>query len=103
MLNRELLADFDISAFRHRAFYDLERNRIEMHLDSAADQTVTIPGIGDVHIRKGESIRTELSYKYDRATVTSLFEKAGLCLERWLTGDDGAFGLAVGSRRWGAR
>jgi probable methyltransferase len=103
VLNKELLADFDTSAFSHRAFYDLERNRIEMHLDSASDQTVNIPGIGDVHIRKGESIRTELSYKYDRATVTSLFEKAGLCLERWLTGDDGAFGLAVGSRRWGAR
>jgi L-histidine N-alpha-methyltransferase len=103
VLNRELLADFDLSAFTHRAFYDHERARIEMHLDSSADQTVNIPGLGSVEIRKGESIRTELSYKYDRATVTSLFEKAGLCLERWLTGDDGAFGLAVGSRRWGVR
>jgi L-histidine N-alpha-methyltransferase len=103
VLNRELLADFDLSAFTHRAFYDPDRNRIEMHLDSSADQTVNIPGIGDIEIRKGESIRTELSYKYDRATVTSLFEKAGLCLERWLTGVDGAFGLAVGSRRWGPR
>jgi L-histidine N-alpha-methyltransferase len=103
VLNRELSADFDLSAFAHRAFYDQERNRIEMHLDSVADQAVNIPGIGDTQFRKGESIRTELSYKYDRATVTSLFEKAGFCLERWLTGDDGAFGLAVGSRRWGAR
>jgi L-histidine N-alpha-methyltransferase len=103
VLNRELLADFDLSAFTHRAFYDQERNRIEMHLDSAADQTVNIPELGTFEIRKGESIRTELSYKYDRATVTALFEKAGLCLERWMTGDDGAFGLAVGSRRWGVR
>ncbi|HZK77804.1 MAG TPA: L-histidine N(alpha)-methyltransferase [Gemmatimonadaceae bacterium] len=103
VLNRELSSDFDLSAFRHRAFYDRERHRIEMHLDSTADQTVLIPGIGNVEIRKGESIRTELSYKYDRATVTSLFEKAGLCLERWLTGEDDVFGLAVGSRRWAPR
>ena len=103
VLNRELLSDFDLSAFSHRAFYDRERHRIEMHLDSSLEQTVNIPGIGDVRLREGESIRTELSYKYDRETVASLFEKAGLCLERWLIGDDGAFGLAVGSRRWGPR
>ena len=103
VLNRELLSDFDLASFSHRAFYDRERHRIEMHLDSATDQTANIPGIGDIGLRKGESIRTELSYKYDRATVASLFEKAGLCLERWLTGDDEVFGLAIGSRRWGPR
>jgi L-histidine N-alpha-methyltransferase len=103
VLNRELLSDFDLSSFSHRAFYDRERHRIEMHLESSLDQTVRIPGIGDVVLPKGESIRTELSYKYDRETVASLFEKAGFCLDRWLTGDDGAFGLAVGSRRWGPR
>jgi len=103
VLNRELLSDFDLSAFTHRAFYDGDRHRIEMHLDSMSDQDVTIPGIGLVGVKKGESIRTELSYKYDRGTVDALFEKAGLCLERWLTGDDGVFGLALGSRRWGPR
>ncbi len=101
VLNRELTADFDLSAFRHRAFYDRDRHRIEMHLDSMADQVVNIPEIGEVRIQNGESIRTELSYKYDRETVESLFGKADLCLERWLTVEGEAFGLAVGSRRWG--
>ncbi|HEX7941381.1 MAG TPA: L-histidine N(alpha)-methyltransferase, partial [Gemmatimonadaceae bacterium] len=32
VLNREIGADFDVDAFRHRAFYDRERHRIEMHL-----------------------------------------------------------------------
>lgn len=100
VLNRELSADFDLSAFNHRAFYDRDRHRIEMHLDSTIDQTVSIPGVGEVVVQKGESIRTELSYKYDRATVASLFEKAGLCLDRWVTGDDEVFGLAIGSRHW---
>jgi len=100
VLNRELSADFDLSSYEHRAIYDRDRHRIEMHLDAIRDQTVAIPAIGDIEIRKGESIRTELSYKYDRETVMSLFEKSGLCLERWLPADDNSFGLALGSRRW---
>lgn len=100
VLNRELSSDFNLEAYSHRAIYDHERHRIEMHLDSTRDQTVTIPAIGDIEIRRGESIRTELSYKYDRDTVASLFEKSGLCLERWLPADDDSFGLALGSRRW---
>ena len=32
--NRELGANFDLAAFAHRAFYDAERHRIEMHLVS---------------------------------------------------------------------
>lgn len=100
VLNRELSADFDLDAYAHRAIYDRDRHRIEMHLDSTRHQMVTIPAIGDIEIRKGESIRTELSYKYDRDTVATLFEKSGLCLERWLPADDDSFGLALGSRRW---
>lgn len=100
VLNRELFADFDIDSFAHRAFYDRDRNRIEMHLDATRDQTIFIPAIGEIEIRRGESIRTELSYKYDRGAVASLFEKSGLCLERWIAADDDAFGLALGSRRW---
>ncbi len=100
VLNRELGADFDVSLFKHRAFYNRDRHRIEMHLDSHGDQTISIPGLDAVRVANGESIRTELSYKYDREAVASLFEQAGLCLERWLVGADGAFAIAVGSRQW---
>jgi probable methyltransferase len=100
VLNRELDADFHIEEFMHRAFYDETEHRIEMHLVAKSDQTVTIPTIGNVEIRAGESIRTELSHKYDRAAVASMFDKAGLCLEQWVTGEDDAFAIVVGSRRW---
>jgi L-histidine Nalpha-methyltransferase len=100
VLNRELSADFDLREFTHRAFYDADEHRIEMHLVASSNQTVSIPEIGEIEIRAGESIRTELSHKYDRAAVASLFEKAGLCLEQWLTGEDEAFAIVVGSRRW---
>ena len=37
-INRELGADFELAAFRHRAFYDAALGRIEMHLVSGRDQ-----------------------------------------------------------------
>src|SRR5262249_19576766 len=43
-MNRELGADFDLAAFAHRAFYNRERQRIEMHLKSRKRQRVTIDG-----------------------------------------------------------
>ena len=100
VLNRELGSDFDLAEFRHRAFYDPERHRIEMHLIANSDQTVRIPEIGDIEILAGESIRTELSHKYNREAVASLFDQSGLCLEQWLTGEGEAFAIVVGSRRW---
>jgi len=102
VLNRELGADFDLSAFRHRAIYNRDMHRIEMHLDSIRDETVTIPGVGEVKFSRGESIRTELSCKYDRRGVDSMFRRAGLRLDKWLTGNDNLFALAVGSAQ-GAR
>jgi L-histidine N-alpha-methyltransferase len=98
VLNRELGSDFDIAAFTHRAFYSTERHRIEMHLVSRREQVVHIPRVGEVHLASGESIRTEISCKYDRPSVRRLLRAAQLRLEHWLT-DDGRFALTVASPR----
>lgn len=98
VLNRELGADFDVAAFRHRAFYDRERHRIEMHLVADAPQRVTVPGVGTVRIARGESIRTEISCKYDREAIASMFAAAGLALAGWHTDAEGLFALALGAR-----
>ncbi len=97
VLNRELGANFDLSSFRHRAFYDRNLGRIEMHLDSDCEQTVVIPDIGTVSFNKGESIRTELSCKYDKESVNALFEHAGLRLDQWIAGENEVFALALGT------
>lgn len=97
VLNRELDADFDLTAFRHRAIYDRDMHRIEMHLDSVRDQTVVIPDLGTYAFARDESIRTELSCKYDRPGLENLFAQAGLRLDVWMTGADNVFALAVGS------
>jgi L-histidine Nalpha-methyltransferase len=97
VLNHELGADFDPAAFEHRAFYDTVAHRIEMHLVSSRDQVVEIPGFGPVAFAAGESIRTEISTKYDRASVSALFDAAGLRIEAWPIDPATPFGLVVGA------
>ena len=94
-LNRELGADFPLDRFRHRAYYSREQHRIEMHLVALSSMTVTIPEIGPVTFAEGESIRTELSYKYDRETITEILADSGMHLERWLPDDNNVFSLAL--------
>jgi L-histidine Nalpha-methyltransferase len=98
VLDRELGADFDPDAFDHVAFYAPVEHRIEMHLVARRAQQVTIPGIGTIDFRAGESIRTEISTKYDRAAITRLLDCAGLQLAHWITDEQETFSLSVATR-----
>jgi dimethylhistidine N-methyltransferase len=75
-INRELSADFDVDAFSHRAFYNSERRRIEMHLVSGQRQTVKIAG-HLIEFAAGETIHTENSYKYTIESFGLLAQSAG--------------------------
>ncbi|HET8834586.1 MAG TPA: L-histidine N(alpha)-methyltransferase [Gemmatimonadales bacterium] len=97
VLNHELGADFDPEHFQHRAFYDRVAHRIEMHLVSTRDQVVSIPGLQPIPFAAGESIRTEISTKYDRDSVAALFEAAGLRIEAWPRDPTTPFGLVLGA------
>ena len=73
-MNRELGGDFDLAAFRHRAFYNVADHRIEMHLESlqGADRHGRGPHVR--RSRKGETIHTENSYKYTVESFRALAE-----------------------------
>jgi len=75
-INHELGADFDTSGFAHEARWNAPQSRIEMHLVSQRSQRVTVRGQG-VDFEPGETIRTEISRKFDRATLADLAAKAG--------------------------
>jgi L-histidine Nalpha-methyltransferase len=85
-INRELGGHFDLASFQHRAFYDEEHGRIEMHLVSKRVQSVAIDALAiEVPFDDGESIHTESSYKHDDATVTALAEASGFSVDkRWI-------------------
>ena len=85
-INRELGANFNIAAFEHHAFYNGDRNRIEMHLASIKRQKVRL---GDVTIefRAGETIHTENSYKYSIDSFQALAHGSGWSpLKAWTDG-----------------
>jgi dimethylhistidine N-methyltransferase len=75
-MNRELGGNFDLASFRHRAFYNVENHRIEMHLESLKAQRVTVAG-RTFAFEKGETIHTENSYKYTVESFRALAELAG--------------------------
>jgi dimethylhistidine N-methyltransferase len=75
-INRELAGNFDLATFTHRAIFNRERHRIEMHLISENHQTVRVLGRGFT-FRAGESIHTESSYKYSLDRFTLLARGSG--------------------------
>jgi dimethylhistidine N-methyltransferase len=75
-INRELGGNFDLASFEHRAFYNSERHRIEMHLVSKKLQKVSVAG-RDIEFRAGETIHTENSYKYTLEHFSALARSAG--------------------------
>ena len=91
-MNRELGADFDLSAFAHRAFYNAERARIEMHLLSVREQRVHIGG-RVFAFAAGESIHTENSYKYTPESFSALAREAGFGAQRMWTDPAHWFGV----------
>jgi L-histidine N-alpha-methyltransferase len=64
-LNRELDADFNVDAFRHVALWNRRCSRMEIYLESLADQSVFVPAIDlDVKFKADERMHTENSYKW---------------------------------------
>ncbi|MBN9040680.1 MAG: dimethylhistidine N-methyltransferase [Rhizobiales bacterium 62-47] len=91
-INRELGGNFDLSAFTHRAIYNRERHRIEMHLVSRKPQTVRILG-RNFTFRTGESIHTENSYKYSLDRFRTLAKGSGWQPRASWTDADGLFSV----------
>ena len=96
-LNRDAGTDFDLTAFRHKAFYDVAEGRIEMHLVAETAQEVNVPGAASARIEAGESIRTEVSCKYDRPVLAEILGRAGLEIMRWCTDREGLYALVLAS------
>jgi dimethylhistidine N-methyltransferase len=75
-INRELDGTFDLDGFFHRAFYEPEQGRIEMHLVSRRAQKAVVAG-RVFAFSEGETIHTENSYKYDLDQFRGLAMSAG--------------------------
>jgi dimethylhistidine N-methyltransferase len=93
-MNRELEGDFDLEAFTHRAVWNPDLRRIEMHLESLTDQEVRVAG-GRFAFAVGETLHTENSYKFTVDGFARLADQAGWKLERRWASAEPAFALVL--------
>jgi dimethylhistidine N-methyltransferase len=91
-INRELHGDFQMNNFEHHAFYNPDESRVEMHLVSLKEQTVNLDNTS-IYFKKGESIWTESSYKYEIADFRMLADAAGFSVEKVWTDERNWFSV----------
>jgi L-histidine N-alpha-methyltransferase len=98
-LNRELGASFNLDAFDHRAVWNAQEARVEMHLVSRRAQRVAVPKAGlTIDLTAGEIIWTESSYKYNLAGVEQMLATAGFASRAHWIDAEGQFLLALAAR-----
>lgn len=96
VLNNQLGADFDPSAFDHVARWNADHEWIEMWLRSSTDQTVTIRDLSlRHHFAAGTSILTEISAKFRPEGIRRELRAAGFEPVRSWTDDNGDFAVTL--------
>ncbi|HET9173453.1 MAG TPA: L-histidine N(alpha)-methyltransferase [Actinospica sp.] len=96
VVNRDLNADFDLNDFDHSAVWNAEDERIEMYLRSRSAQTVKIRALDlVVDFAADEELRTELSCKFRRPSLTAELEAGGFAVSRWWTDRAERFALLL--------
>jgi uncharacterized SAM-dependent methyltransferase len=95
-INRTHAATFDVSAFMHRAVWDAQRSRIEMHLVSRRKQVVEVAG-EPIAFERGEPIVTEHCYKHPPGVLSTLLRDAGWTVRDVFVDAHGRMRLWLGS------
>ncbi|MBI9052743.1 MAG: L-histidine N(alpha)-methyltransferase [Bacteroidales bacterium] len=96
VINNLIESDFNISDFEHKAFFNEEKSRIEMHLIAKEDLQIKSPyHHDDIYIKKGENIHTENSYKFSMKRIKELEEITGLKINQIYTDNNNWFALIL--------
>jgi L-histidine N-alpha-methyltransferase len=96
VLNRELGANFDVGAFEHVAFFDREREWIEMRLRATEPQQVRVEALDlDITFAAREELRTEISAKFTPDGLRGDLAAAGLELVEFYTDPDELFAVSL--------
>lgn len=99
VLNRELGANFDTNAFTHTAYFDEQKERIEMHLTSKTKQQVKIEELDKtIQFDKDESILTEISQKYTYTGIEKMLSQANFTITDHYEDEDAYFSLVLASK-----
>ncbi|MDY6923752.1 MAG: ergothioneine biosynthesis protein EgtB [Pseudomonadota bacterium] len=92
--NRDLKAGFDVDSFVHRAVWNPDESRMEMHLEATRAMEVRIDDRVIAFV-EGETIHTENSRKFTEASVRDLALASGWRVAAFEAGDDPAVALVL--------
>jgi L-histidine N-alpha-methyltransferase len=96
VLNRELGADFDTSAFEHVAVWNDQEEWIEMRLRATRAMRVHLPEVHlEVDFAENEEMRTEVSSKFRPSRVSTELAEAGFTIAKWWTDRLNRFGVSL--------
>lgn len=94
VINSQIKADFDPSAFEHIAFYNETDTRIEMHLRASSSMSVTSPYLPvPIELNESEMIHTENSRKFTVPQIIREIESVGLRVKTTQTDDKNQYAL----------
>jgi uncharacterized SAM-dependent methyltransferase len=93
LVNATVGATFDLSRFEYRPTYDADTNRLETHLVARRSCEVRVPGVCDVRLKKGESIRTSVSCTFERHRLAAMMAGVGLTLREWTSDPEARFAV----------
>ncbi len=95
-LNQRFSGNFDLTQFRHLAFYNKSRHQIEMHLKSLRDQVVRLEALDlNIALASGETILTEISRKFSLSSIGEDLEAQGLVPQQVWADPNHWFGLLL--------
>lgn len=95
VLNRRFDTAFEIDAFQHVAFFDSEKQWIEMRVRALRSTTASLGGGRELRFEEGDEIRTEISRKFTRESFVDQLNGTGLELSAWFTDRDNLFASAL--------
>jgi L-histidine Nalpha-methyltransferase len=95
-LNWRFQGNFNPEQFQHWAFYNETDHQIEMHLKSPEAQQVLLQALDlEVFFTPGETIRTEISRKFNLTQIQEVLQTKGLePIQHW-SDPQGWFGLVL--------
>lgn len=99
VLNREIGSDFDLDLFEHVAFFDPDNAWIEMRLRALSAHSVQLGNLSrELEFDQGEEIRTEISCKFTRDSLTEDLLQSGLSISDWHQDERADFALCTAQR-----
>jgi L-histidine N-alpha-methyltransferase len=96
VINNTINSNFNIDDFEHKAFFNEDESRIEMHLIAKKEVIIKTPfHDSEIVIQKGENIHTENSYKYSQEMIKSIEKATKLKINQLFTDKNNWFALIL--------